>query len=69
MSARAARADTDTIPAPAHAPRGRGAPGRLRALDGLRLTAAVMSAPAWLLHRYVEKPLSPWLRTVLTRAR
>jgi peptidoglycan/LPS O-acetylase OafA/YrhL len=33
------------------------------------LTAAVMLALAWLLHRVVERPLSPWLRKVLGRTR
>ncbi|MFG3546880.1 acyltransferase family protein [Streptomyces sp. NPDC047725] len=33
------------------------------------LTAAGMLLLAWLLHRYVEKPLTPLLRTVLSRSR
>ncbi|MFI2412469.1 acyltransferase family protein [Streptomyces sp. NPDC018947] len=33
------------------------------------LTAAGMLLLAWLLHRYVEKPLTPPLRTVLSRSR
>ncbi|WP_376718232.1 acyltransferase family protein [Streptomyces parvulus] len=33
----------------------------------LALTALGMLGLAWLLHRWVERPLTPWLRTVLTR--
>lgn len=29
------------------------------------LTVALMPAPAWLLHRWVERPLQPWLRDSL----
>ncbi|GAB2867931.1 acyltransferase [Streptomyces deserti] len=33
------------------------------------LTVASMLLLAWLLHRFVEKPVTPWLRGVLSRAR
>ncbi|MEV5814294.1 acyltransferase [Streptomyces mutabilis] len=39
-----ARPGADSAPAPARATRAKGAPGRLRALDGLRLVAALMVA-------------------------
>ncbi|MFE2358683.1 acyltransferase family protein [Streptomyces parvulus] len=33
----------------------------------LALTAVAILGLAWLLHRWVERPLTPWLRNVLTR--
>ncbi|WP_435879308.1 acyltransferase family protein [Streptomyces mutabilis] len=44
VSAPVARPGADSAPAPARATRAKGAPGRLRALDGLRLVAALMVA-------------------------
>ncbi|MFE0949193.1 acyltransferase family protein [Streptomyces mutabilis] len=44
VSAPVARPGADSAPAPARATRAKGAPGRLRALDGLRLVAALMMA-------------------------
>jgi peptidoglycan/LPS O-acetylase OafA/YrhL len=44
VSAPVTRPGADSAPAPARATRAKGAPGRLRALDGLRLVAALMVA-------------------------
>ncbi|KFG74069.1 acyltransferase family protein [Streptomyces mutabilis] len=44
VSAPVTRPVADSAPAPARATRAKGAPGRLRALDGLRLVAALMVA-------------------------